>query len=96
MDREYAEKQDLWAEISELWVNRKLRRRKLRLSVMAMISVLLLGGVYFFTAVIPPQEPLYLQIQGQSLEIESSVNNNSVSSVDRREDAIENTETISI
>ena len=96
MDREYAEKQDLWAEMDELWENRKLRRRKLRLSVMAIISVVLLGGVYFYTAAIPPQEPLYLQIQGQPLEIDSSVHNNSAVNVDRREGAIENTETLSI
>ena len=99
MNRDYAEKQDLWAEMNELWVNRQLRqlrRRKLRLSVIALISVLLMGGVYFYKAAIPTQNPLYLHVQGQSFEIENSVNNSSALNVDQREDAIEITETLSI
>lgn len=96
MDRDYAEKQDLWMEMNELWMNRQLRRRKLRLSVLAMLSLLLMGGVYFYNAATPTQDPLYLHVKGQSLEIETSVKNSQAISVDQREDAIEITETLSI
>ena len=96
VNRDYAEKQDLWSEMNELWVNRQLRRRKLRLSALAMVSVLLMAGTFLYKASIAPQDPLYLQVQGQALEVETSVKNSPAARLDQRDDVIETTETLSI
>jgi len=97
MNRDYAEKQDLWAEMNDLWVNRQMRKRKTRLSMVALLSVLLMGGVYLYKGAAINPDPLYLHVQGQSIEIGSStVENRSASNVDQRDDVIEVTETISI
>ncbi|MDY0189785.1 MAG: hypothetical protein RBR22_03540 [Desulfuromonas sp.] len=97
MNRDYAEKQDLWTEMNELWINRQMRRRKMRLSMVALLSVLLMGGVYLYKGALSNQEPLYLHVQGQSIEMGSStVENRSAAHVDQRDDAIEVTETLSI
>ncbi len=97
MNRDYAEKQDLWSEMNELWVNRQMRRRKIRLSMVALLSVLLMGGVYLYKGALIQQEPLYLHVQGQSIEVGSAtMENRSAANVDQRDDAIEITETISI
>ena len=96
VNRDYAEKQDLWSEMNELWVNRQLRRRKLRLSALAMVSVLLMGGAFMYKASIAPQDPLYLQVQGQSLEVETSGKNSPAVRIDQRDDVIEIAETLSI
>lgn len=97
MNRDYAEKQDLWAEMNDMWVNRQLRRRKTRLSVVALMSVLLMGGVYFYNSSMVNSEPLYLHAQGQALQVgTSAVENRSAPCIEQRDDAIEITETLSI
>jgi hypothetical protein len=97
MNRDYAEKQDLWAEMNDLWVNRQLRRRKTRLSILALMSVVLMGGVYVYQNLMVVQDPVYLHVKGQSLSMEpSTAQQRTVSSVDQRDNAIEITETISI
>ena len=97
MNRDYAEKQDLWAEMNDLWVNRQLRRRKTCLSILALMSVVLMGGVYVYQNLIVEQDPVYLHVQGQSLSMEpSTAQQRTVSSVDQRDNVIEITETISI
>lgn len=96
VNRDYAEKQDLWSEMNELWVNRQLRRRKLRLSALAVVSVLLMGGAFLYKASIVSPDPLYLQVQGQSLEVESSVKNSPATRIDQRDKLIEIAETLSI
>lgn len=96
VNRDYAEKQDLWSEMNELWVNRQLRRRKMRLSALAMVSVLLMGGAFLYNTSSIPQDPLYLHVQGQSLEVETSVKKRSAVRLDQRDDGIEIAETLSI
>lgn len=97
MNRDYAEKQDLWAEMNDLWVNRQLRRRKTRLSVVALLSVLLMGGVYFYKNSMAGQDLFYLHVKGQAIEGRSSTaENRSAPHVELQDDAIEINETLSI
>lgn len=96
MNRDYAEKQDLWAEMSELWMNRQSRRRKLQLSVMALVSLLIMGAAFLYTQPETTHEPLYRNIQGQTLRFDHSIENGSAVHQEQREVVIETTETLSI
>ena len=96
MNRDYAEKQDLWAEMSELWTVRQSRRRKARLGVTAAVSVLIMAGAFVYNVSTTTQEPMYLQVQGNQIGMEKSVNASSTPDVDQREKRVEFTETLSI
>jgi hypothetical protein len=96
MNRDYAEKQDLWAEMSELWAARQSRRRKARLGVTALLSVLIMAGAFVYNFSITSQDPIYLQVQGNQLEMEKSVSASSAPGVEAREKRVEFTETLSI
>ncbi|EAT14884.1 hypothetical protein [Desulfuromonas acetoxidans] len=96
MNRDYAEKQDLWAEMSELWTVRQTRKRKARLGVMAAVSVLIMAGAFVYNVSTTSQDPMYLQVQGNQLGMEKSVNASSAPDVDQREKRVEFTETLSI
>lgn len=97
MNRDYAEKQDLWTEMNELWRNRQLRRRKMRLGMTALASVLVMAcALVYVNFSVTTQDPLYLHVQGQQLEMEASVDNSPAARVDQQEKYIEYTETLSI
>ena len=95
MDRDFAEKQDLWSEMNELWVSRQARRRRMRLTCITVASLLLLWGGYVYTAAIPSSQPLYLHVQGHSLAT-PPVHNDAAAFVEQQEDRIEIAETLSI
>ncbi len=96
MNRDYAEKQDLWAEMNELWINRKRRQRKVRLSIAALFSVVIMVGAYAYNIAPVTPSSLYLQVQGQSLEVESTINNCSAACIDPLDNTIEIAQTLSI
>ncbi|MCD6525514.1 MAG: hypothetical protein J7K75_00805 [Desulfuromonas sp.] len=97
MNRDYAEKQDLWSEMNELWNNRQVRRRKVYLGVTAAVSLFIMVSAFAFVSFsTTTQDPLYLHVQGQQLEMEASVNDAPGACVDQRENTIEYTETLSI
>lgn len=97
MNRDYAEKQDLWAEMNELWTNRQMRRRKVFLSATAGVSLIIMASAFAYVNFsMTSPDPLYRHVQAQQLEMEASVSNAPAPGVDQRENTIEYTETLSI
>ncbi len=96
MNRDFAEKQELWAEMGELWAARQSRRRRCRLTFAAVVSVALLAGAYVYTGSAINRDPLYLHVQGQSLQVQRSADDDVAVGVKQREDRIEIADTISI
>ncbi|MBN2645483.1 MAG: hypothetical protein JXR59_08425 [Desulfuromonadaceae bacterium] len=97
MDREWAEKQDLWKEMSELWGNRQARRRSHCLGWTALLSVVLmaavLGWIYYHPL---SRESLFLNVQGQSLELNSRHEQAATTDYGQREEGVEVAKTLSI
>ncbi|MDY0291997.1 MAG: hypothetical protein RBR02_06645 [Desulfuromonadaceae bacterium] len=67
--RDIAEKKDLWNELNDLWIQRQMRRRKGRLSLLAALSVIVVAGAVMYAASFPaPEQSLFMQIKGQKLD----------------------------
>lgn len=67
MHRDFAEKQDLWNELGELWQQRQMRRRRSRLGFLALGCLLM--AVALGCLVLAQQGRLDLwQAQGGALE----------------------------
>lgn len=96
--RDIAEKKDLWNELNDLWIQRQMRRRKGRLSLLAGLSVVVVAGVVMYAASFPaPEQSLFMQIKGQRLENGAVEQRSSEQSNFRTHDGtVEITETITI
>lgn len=95
--RDIAEKQDLWNELNDLWVQRQLRRRKGRLSFLAAMSVIVVAGAVMCAVSFPaPRQSLFMQIKGQKLDSPGVERNISTAGGYQADSAVETTETITI
>jgi hypothetical protein len=95
--RDIAEKKDLWNELNDLWIQRQMRRRKGRLSILAGLSVVVVAGVVMYAASFPaPQQSLFMQIKGQQLDKGMIERSSSEQGSFRTHDTVEVTETITI
>ncbi|MCA1795940.1 MAG: hypothetical protein ABR516_00645 [Desulfuromonadaceae bacterium] len=95
--RDIAEKKDLWNELNDLWIQRQMRRRKGRLSLLAALSVVVVAGVVLYAASFTaPQQSLFMQIKGQQLDKGAMERSSSELGNFRTHDAVEDTETITI
>jgi hypothetical protein len=95
--RDIAEKKDFWNELNDLWIQRQMRRRKGRLSILAAFSVIVVTGVAMYAASLPvPQESLFMQIKGQKMEKGVMERSSSEQGGFQTQDKVEATETITI
>jgi len=95
--RDIAEKKDLWNELNDLWIQRQMRRRKGRLSLLAALSVVVVAGVVMYAASFPaPEQSLFMQIKGQQLDKGVMERSSSEQSTLRTHGTVEVTETITI
>lgn len=95
--RDIAEKKDLWNELNDLWIQRQLRRRKGRLSLLAALSVVVVAGVVMYAASFPaPEQAFFMQIKGQQLDKGVIEGSSSKQSNFRTHGTVEVTETITI
>ncbi|MFA5701584.1 MAG: hypothetical protein WC913_09935 [Desulfuromonas sp.] len=95
--RDVAEKQDLWNELNDLWMQRQLRRRKGRLGLLAVLSaVAVVGALLYVTSIPAPQQTLFMQIKGQKLDGRGIERGASEQNTYRAEGSVEIAETITI
>ncbi|MDD2557271.1 MAG: hypothetical protein RBR43_01245 [Desulfuromonadaceae bacterium] len=95
--REVAEKQDLWHELNDLWLQRQRRRRKGRLGLLIVLSAVAVFGALLYVTNIPaPQQALFMQIKGQRLDGKVIERSASEQSIYRAEGSVEITETITL
>ncbi|MDY0211542.1 MAG: hypothetical protein RBR06_00895 [Desulfuromonadaceae bacterium] len=95
--RDVAEKKDLWNELNDLWMQRQLRRRKGRLSLLIAVSaVVMIGALMCVTNIPVPQQALFMQIKGQKLDGKIMERSASEQSTYRAEGSVEIAETITI
>jgi hypothetical protein len=95
--RDIAEKKDLWNELNDLWIQRQMRRRKGRLSILAAFSVIVVTGVAMYAASFPvPQDSLFMQIKGRKMEKGVVERSSSEQGSFQIQDKVEATETITI
>ncbi|MFO7832178.1 MAG: hypothetical protein R6V18_09405 [Desulfuromonadaceae bacterium] len=95
--RDIAEKKDLWNELNDLWIQRQMRRRKGRLSLLAALTVVVVAGVVMYAASFPAMEKsLFMQIRGQQLDKGVMERSSAEQGNSRTHGTVEVTETITI